>query len=65
MTDLTQADWEAIHALIGRHLPLRRGRDYLYVSPEMAPRIPMDLKLGTQIDPRLRGTEMRLQRPCR
>ena len=55
----------AFYALTARYLPLRRGIDWVYVSPEAAVHLPYDSRLGTQIDTRLHGMEMRLQRPSR
>jgi hypothetical protein len=62
---LSPEEWGFIWSIIGRHVPLRRGKDYLWVSPEFAARVPDDLRLGTMVDTRLRGMEMRLERPCR
>lgn len=53
---------EAWWALVGRHLPLKHGRDTVYVSPEGAPFIPNDMRLATSIDLALRGVELRLVR---
>ena len=56
---------DAFYALTAKHLPLRRGVDYVFVAPEAAHSLSGYVRMGTQIDGRLRGIEMRLQRPTR
>lgn len=52
---------EAWFALASRHLPLHRGRDRMFVSPEAIRHLPSELSMASSVDVRLRDLEMRLE----
>ena len=53
---------DAVFALVVRHLPLRLGRDSLFLSPEASAVLDMDdIRLAVEVDPSLHGLDMRIR----
>lgn len=57
--------WDAFFHITRRRLPLRYGKDTIVVSPEAAQFLPSEVVMGSRIDVRLYGTDMRLESACR